>query len=156
MTLLKILFIIVIIITGMFAFTLYRNDANLFDAPGFNARLNVYLSGNSAETADDHVFEELRTPVFKTSAEQLYKHTILAATALGWQVFAHDSDNQSAHFIVYSPMFLFKDDVKIQVEFIDMEKASLSVRSKSQMGRLDLGANAGHIRDLLTKLKEIQ
>ena len=99
------------------------------------------------------MLKELRTPVFNTSAEQLYKRTILAASSLGWQVASHDSDNQNAHFVVYSPIFLFKDDVYVQVGFIDMNKSTLSVKSVSQAGRADLGANAGHIRELINELK---
>ena len=153
MTLIKILFMLVVLIVGSFFYTLYRNDTNLFDDPGFKARLDIYLSDNRAETTDDHVLKELRTPVFNTSAEQLYKRTILAASSLGWQVASHDSDNQNAHFVVYSPIFLFKDDVYVQVGFIDMNKSTLSVKSASQAGRADLGANAGHIRELINELK---
>jgi len=153
MKFIKILFMLVVLIVVSFFYTLYRNDANLFDDPGFKARLSIYLGGNRAETAEDHVLKELRTPVFNTSAEQLYKRTILAASSLGWQVASHDSDNQNAHFVVYSPIFLFTDDVYVQVGFIDMNKSTLSVKSVSQVGRADLGANAGHIRELINELK---
>ena len=153
MTFIKMLFMLVVVIVGSLFYTLYRNDANLFDDPGFMARLDIYLSGNRAETTTDHVLKELRTPVFDTSAEQLYKRTILAASSLGWQVASHDSDNQSAHFVVYSPIFLFKDDVYVQIGFIDMNRSMRSVKSVSQTGRLDLGANAGHIRKLIDELK---
>ena len=156
MTLIKILFMLVVLIVGSFFYTLYRNDANLFDDPGFKARLNIYLSANRAETSDDHLLKELRTPVFNTSAEQLYKRTILAASSLGWQVASHDSDNQNAHFVVYSPIFLFKDDVYVQIGFIDMDRSTLSVKSVSQLGKADLGANAGHIRELISELKRKQ
>jgi uncharacterized protein (DUF1499 family) len=144
---------LVVLIVGSFFYTLYRNDTNLFEDPGFTVRLNIYLAGNRAETTQDHVLKELRTPVFNTSAEQLYKRTILAASSLGWQVASHDSDNQNAHFVVYSPIFLFKDDVYVQVGFIDMDRSNLSVKSVSQRGKADLGANAGHIRELINELR---
>ena len=153
MTFIKILFMLVVLIVGSFFYTIYRNDANLLDDPGFKARLNIYLSKSRAETTDDHILKELRTPVFNTSAEQLYKRTILAASSLGWQVASHDSDNQNAHFVVYSPIFLFKDDVYVQIGFIDMNKSTLTVKSVSQVGKADLGANAGHIRELINEIK---
>jgi len=156
MTLIKILFMLVVLIVGSFFYTLYRNDTNLFEDPGFTVRLNIYLAGNRAETTQDHVLKELRTPVFNTSAEQLYKRTILAASSLGWQVASHDSDNQNAHFVVYSPIFLFKDDVYVQVGFIDMDRSNLSVKSVSQRGKADLGANAGHIRELINELRSMR
>mgnify|MGYP001822774798 CR=1 FL=1 len=153
MTLIKILFMLVVLIVGSFFYTLYRNDTNLFDDPGFTVRLNIYLAGNRAETAEDHVLKELRTPVFNTSAEQLYKRTILAASSLGWQVASHDSDNQNAHFVVYSPIFQFKDYVYVQFGFIYMDRSNLSVKSVTQRGKADLGANAGHIRELINELR---
>ena len=149
----KILLVLLLCLSGTLFFTLYKNDANLFQAPGFTQRLSVFLSSNTAATKDDHEFEELRTPVYKMSAEALYKRVILAGSKLGWQVAASDSDNQNANFVVLSPVFLYKDDVFVQVKFIDIDKSSLCIKSSSRKGRADLAANAGHIQVLLRGIK---
>lgn len=142
------------LIAGLVFFTLQRNDANLFQDPGFYQRLTTYLSTNVAETSDDHPFKELRTPVFKVSAEKLYQRVLYVAAASGWNVLTHDSDNQNANFVVRTPIFLFEDDVFVQVQFINMDESSLYVRSSSRTGRLDLAANSGHIQELIRKIKE--
>ncbi len=138
MTVIKIIVLTLVFIVGVVFLTLYRNDAHLFDPPGFSKRLSTYLTTNVAETADDHVFPELRTPVFNAGADKLYQRVLYVAGKSGWTVAAHDSDNQNANFVVRSPMFLFEDDVFIQVQFVDMDHSSLYVRSSSRKGHADL------------------
>lgn len=152
MTLIKIIVLVIIFIAGITFYTLYRNGANLLQSPGLSERLQIYLTTNTAKTAADHKFKELRTPQFNIGAEELYKRVLKAAVDLGWEVLAHDSDNQNANFVVYSAMFLFEDDVFVQVEFLDLQHSSLFIRSSSRKGRADLAANAGHIQMLIQKL----
>ena len=154
MTVVKIIVFAIIFIVGLIYFTLHRNNAHLFEAPGFSERLSTYLSTNIAETSDDHPFEELRTPVFSVDAQKLYQRVLFVAAESGWNVLAHDSDNLSANFVVRSPVFLFEDDVFVQVEFINMNESSLYVRSSSRSGRVDLAANSGNIQHLIRKIKE--
>ncbi len=142
------------LLVGLGFFTLQRNDANLFQAPGFYKRLSVYLTTNMAETADNHPFSELRTPVFSVSAEKLYRRVLYVAAESGWSSLATDSDNLNANFVVRTPVFLFEDDVFVQVQFINMNESSLYVRSSSRTGKADFAANAGHIQALIKAIKE--
>jgi len=153
MSIIKIIIYLVILIVGVTFFTLYRNDANLFEKPGFSKRLQVFLTTNEATTADDHPFTELRTPAFNVNAEKLYKRVLFAASESGWEIAAHDSDNQNANFVVRSRLFLLEDDVFVQVRFIDTSHSSLYVQSNSRVGRADLAANLGHIQTLLKALR---
>lgn len=153
MTLIKVTAFAIVFVIGVMFFTLYRNDAHLFQEPGFNKRLLIFLTTNKAATADEHPFEELRTPVFNIDAEKLYQRVLYAASESGWRVAAHDSDNQNAHFIVNSPVFLLEDDVSVQVKFINMNHSSLSIQSSSRAGRADFAANSGHIQTLIKALR---
>ena len=154
MTVVKIIAFAMVLIVGLVFFTLQRNGANLFEPPGFFERLTTYLTTNIAETSDDHPFEELRTPVFNVDAQKLYQRVLYVAGASGWNVLAHDSDNQNANIVVRTPVFLFEDDVFVQVQFINMNESSLYIRSSSRSGRADLAANSGHIQKLIRKIKE--
>ena len=154
MTMIKLILSMIVLIVGIVFFTLYKNDAHLFQAPGFGKRLATFLTTNAAEIKDDHPFEELRTPVYEIDATTLYKRVTLAASQLGWKVLATDIDNQNANFVVHSPVFLFEDDVFVQVQFIDMNKSSLYVQSSSRKGRADLAANSSHIQALINKIKK--
>lgn len=153
MAVMKFILFVMVLILVLASFTLYRNNANLFQAPGIGQRLSIFLKTNTAETSDEHVLEELRTPVFGIGAESLQKHVMKAALRLRWDVVAHDTENQSMNMIVRSPVLLFEDDVFVQVKFIDTNKSSLYIRSSSRKGGADFAANSGHIQTLIAQLK---
>lgn len=153
MFVIKMVIYSVVLLVGLVFFTLYRNDANLFDAPGVKQRLTTFLTSNVAETADDHSFKELTTPVFNEAAERTYQRVINAATALSWNVVTNDSDNQSANFIVTSAVFLYEDDVFVQVKFLSLNQSALYIHSRSRKGKADFAANSSHIQRLLKQMR---
>ena len=152
MTILKIVIFLVIFITGVISLTLLVNQANLFEAPGFTQRLKIFFTSNIAATAENHKLKELNTPVYQESAERLFRRVILAVSELGWDVVSHDSDNHYVNIIVRTRMFLFEDDMFVQVKAIDANNSYLYIESKSRQGRADLAANSGHIQELIKKL----
>lgn len=152
MAVIKIAVFAIVLVVGVMFFTLHRNGANLFEPPGFSERLKTFLTTHVAATKDDHAFKELRTPVYNVDAEALYDRVIYAATELGWQVISHDKDNQNVNFLVRSPIFLFEDDVYVQVKFVDSSHSSLYVQSSSRKAGADFAANSGHIQSLLKKM----
>jgi hypothetical protein len=154
MTVVKIIVFVVILAVGLVFFTLQRNGANLFQEPGFAKRLSTYLTSHVAETSDNPAFPELRTPVFSVSAEKLYQRVLYVAAESGWSILASDSDNLNANFVVRTPVFLFEDDVFVQVQFVSMNESSLYIRSISRTGIADFAANAGHIQDLINGIKK--
>jgi len=152
MTIVKIVIFLVIFITGVISLTLLVNQANLFEAPGFTQRLKIFFTSNIAATAENHKLKELNTPVYQESAERLFRRVILAVSELGWDVVSHDSDNHYVNIIVRTRMFLFEDDMFVQVKVIDANNSYLYIESKSRQGRADLAANSGHIQELIKKL----
>jgi len=154
MWLLKLILFVIVLVIGITFFTLYRNGANLFEEPGVTKRLGVFLKTHSASTSDNHDFSELRTPVFDVDDKKLYQRVLNAGSELGWGVIAHDSDALNANFVVRSPVFLFEDDVYVQVKPIDEKQSSLYVQSSSRTGRADFAANSGHIQLLIDRLKQ--
>ena len=154
MSIIKITIVIVVLVVGLVFLTLQKNNAHLFQEPGINKRLSIYLTKNTAATEDNHPFEELRTPVFSVGAEKLYQRVLYVAAELGWSILANDMDNQNANFVVRTPVFLFEDDVFVQVNSINLNESSLYIQSSSRTGRADLAANSGHIQKLIKGIKE--
>lgn len=154
MSILKFIVVIVVLVAGIIFFTLHRNGANLFEAPGVTKRLGVFFTVHSASTSDNPHFEELRTPVFDMAAEKLYQRVLNTGGELGWGIVAHDRDNLNANFVVRSPVLLFEDDVYVQVKAIDEKRSSLYMQSSSRSGRADFAANSGHIQKLIARLKQ--
>jgi len=87
------------------------------------------------------------------NSEQLYKRVLGAAANLGWEILTFDRENQNANFVAYSDVFLFEDDIYVQVQYIDQNLSSLHAESHSRTGRADFAANSGHIQDLINELK---
>ena len=154
MSILKFIVVLIVLVAGIIFFTLYRNGAHLLDEPGIAKRLEVFLTVHSASTSDNHPFKELRTPVFDMDAEKLYQNLLTAGSELGWGVIAHDSDQHNANFVVRSPVFLFEDDVYVQIKPVGEGQSSLYMQSSSRTGRADFAANSGHIQELIDKLRQ--
>ena len=152
MTVIKFVIFFFIFIVGVVFFTLYQNDANLFQEPGIAKRLAVFLTTNTAVTADDHPLKELRTPIFTANAERLYQRVIFAASELGWDIIASDSDNQNVNMVAHTRVFLFENDIFVQVKLVDMDHSSLYIQSSSRKGSADFASNSGNIQALISKI----
>ena len=152
-TLLKIIVIVIVFVTVVVFFTLHRNQAHISQPPGTAKRLAVFFTVNSATTSDNPYFDELRTPVFVMDAEKLYQQVLNTGSELGWGIIANDKDLHSINFIVRTPVFLFEDDVYVEVKAIDENRSVLHIRSSSRTGKADFAANSGHIQTLIRQLK---
>ena len=152
-TLLKIIVIVIVFVTVMVFFTLHRNQAHISQPPGTAKRLAVFFTVNSASTSDDPYFDELRTPVFMMDAETLYQKVLNTGNELGWGIIANDKDTHNVNFVVRTPVFLFEDDVYVEVKVIDTNRSASYIRSSSRTGKADLAANSGHIQTLVKQLK---
>jgi len=153
MTLLKIIIVTLVLAVAIAYYSLYKNNANLFEAPGVVERLQIFLKTNTAKTSANHQLKELRTPQFSMNSDELYKRVLRVASDLGWEVLTFDRENQNANFVAYSDVFLFEDDVYVQVQYIDQSSSSLHVESHSRTGSADFAANSGHIQALIKELK---
>ena len=154
MTLIKIIIVTLVLAVAITYLSLYKNNANLFEEPGLVERLKIFLKTNTAKTSVNHPLKELRTPRFNMSSDKLYKRVLRVASDLGWEVLTFDSENQNANFISYSDVFLFEDDIYVQVQYLDQNSSSLHVESHSRTGRADFAANSGHRQALINKLAE--
>ena len=153
-TFLKIVVIVTVLVTVMIFYTLHRNQAHISQPPGTAKRLAVFFTVNSASTSDDPYFDELRTPVFAVDAEKLYQQVLNTGGGLGWGIIANDKDARNVDFVVRSPVFLFEDDVYVEVKAVDANRSSLYIRSSSRTGKADFAANSGHIQTLIKQLKQ--
>ena len=78
-----------------------------------------------------------------------------AAQALGWEIVAADESAGRIEAVATTRWFGFKDDIVVRVAAAG-SGSRIDVRSKSRVGRSDLGANAKRIQDFLTKVKTRQ
>ena len=81
-----------------------------------------------------------------------FAKALAAAQAMGWEVVGEDAGTGRIEAVDTTPWFDFKDDIAVRV--VPAGAGSrIDVRSKSRVGRSDLGTNARRIRAYLKRLK---
>ena len=153
----KIVLAVIVLVVLLVAATLFKNHARLFDPPGPKKRLAVYLTTNIAETAEDHPFPELRTPLFDAGPDELYDAVKEAAIELGWSILDSDDVEWRLDLAAKTHFLLFIDDVKVEIKPQLCEdgvmRNALHIRSQSRLGKADFAANADHIQQLVKGVK---
>jgi uncharacterized protein (DUF1499 family) len=83
---------------------------------------------------------------------QAFARARAAAQALGWEIVVLDESAGRIEALATTRWFGFKDDIAIRIAAAG-GGSRIDMRSKSRVGRSDLGANAKRIQDFLTELK---
>jgi uncharacterized protein (DUF1499 family) len=134
---------------------LIANRPPLFDSPGPVVRLKTYLTTNVAETQADSLYPELRQPRYPVPPDLLFDAAQRAAQNLGWRKDLVDAEQREIRAVVVTPFWRFRDHVVIRISPISASESTLSVRSSSEIGKGDLGANTRHVLDLLQMIDSI-
>lgn len=127
---------------------LVSNRLPLAEPPGPLARLGTYLSTNVAETRADHPHAELRPLALAAPPEAVFPALIDAVEAMGWTLAWTDVAERRFEAAVRTPLLGFVDDVRIEVRAAPGGGSLVEVRSRSRVGRGDLGANTRHVLDV--------
>lgn len=83
--------------------------------------------------------------------DQAFARALAAARAMGWEIVAEKAAEGRIEATATTPWFGFKDDIVIRV-VATSGGARVDVRSKSRVGRSDVGANAARIRGFMNAL----
>ncbi|WP_347564657.1 DUF1499 domain-containing protein [Alteromonas sp. 5E99-2] len=114
-----------------------------------------YLAGEVTKQQLD-AYPELATQVFNASVDDVQTAATSVVNELGWTLVHSDTSLHTIEATEASFWFGFKDDVVIRIQGQDGQ-TRVDVRSKSRVGRSDLGANAQRIRTFQSALsKQIQ
>ncbi|WP_429885670.1 DUF1499 domain-containing protein [Geoalkalibacter halelectricus] len=84
-----------------------------------------------------------------------FETALTAARRMGWEIVAVDQDEGRIEATATTFWYGFKDDVVVRIEE-DNGAGVIDVRSKSRVGRSDLGANASRIRAYLNAISSIK
>lgn len=97
-------------------------------------------------------YPEVKPIVLAASREEAFARAQRTATALGWQIAFADPASGSFEATYTSAVFKFVDDVVVRVQETSPGESRIDLRSRSRVGRSDLGANAARIRAFAKKL----
>jgi uncharacterized protein (DUF1499 family) len=97
-------------------------------------------------------YPDLATVTLPVPPKEAFAKAVTAAEAMGWEVVGRDAETGRIEAVDTTKWFGFKDDIAIRVTAAP-EGSRVDVRSKSRLGRNDLGTNARRIRAYLERLK---
>ena len=83
---------------------------------------------------------------------QAFKNAFAAAEAMGWEVVGSDPAAGTIEAVDTTKFFGFKDDIAVRIT-PTADGSRVDIRSKSRVGRSDLGTNAHRIRAYAERLK---
>jgi uncharacterized protein (DUF1499 family) len=111
------------------------------------------LTRNVAETSPNAEDPRLRTRLYPLSRETVWSAVQqLAATQPGWTVVKADPSEGVLEAESRTRLFKFVDDVTIRVGKANGQRISVDLKSRSRVGKGDLGTNARRIGRFLAAL----
>jgi uncharacterized protein (DUF1499 family) len=108
-------------------------------------------AGEETAKQQREAYPELITQKYTQTMEQLFSATESAVVDLGWALVNADKNVGLIEATDTTTWFGFKDDVVIRISDSG-EQRFLDVRSKSRVGRSDLGKNAERIHTLINAI----
>jgi uncharacterized protein (DUF1499 family) len=132
------------------------------DPPAFDAllthRAGRWVSrpdydGPHAASEQRRAYPDIQPLVMNVALARAFDAAVATARELGWEIVAADRSAGRIEAIATTSLMRFKDDVVVRLR----EHASgvrVDVRSKSRLGRGDLGTNARRIRRFLARTRD--
>jgi uncharacterized protein (DUF1499 family) len=96
-------------------------------------------------------YPQLQPLVVATAPAAAFDRALAAARAQGWTIVASDAATGRIEATAVVPWWGFKDDIVVRLQPV-AAGTRIDVRSKSRVGKGDLGVNAQRIADYLGKL----
>jgi len=97
-------------------------------------------------------YPDIAPALLAVPPREAFGRALAVAEAMGWEVVGRDPANGTIEAVDSTKWFGFKDDIAVRVEAA-AQGSRIDVRSKSRVGRSDLGTNARRIRAYLQQLK---
>lgn len=107
-----------------------------------------------AAPADFAVVPDAVTPVFAASASALHAAVRNVVTQTEGAALAGEAAD-GLQVVVTTPVFRFKDDVRVQIIPLSPQQSTLAIYSASRTGYWDLGVNRRRVEDWMARLQNM-
>jgi len=97
-------------------------------------------------------YPDIQPVMLNVPPREAFERAVKAAEAMGWEVVGRDAAAGTLEAVDTTKWFGFKDDIAVRVTGADAG-SRIDIRSKSRVGRSDLGANARRIRTYAQQLR---
>lgn len=105
----------------------------------FWPRINDVSTGGTPE------YPEIQPQAFSQPFEMVFDAALETSKAMGWNVLKVDRDALTIEAVATTRLFRFKDDVTVTLTR-ESDRTVVNIRSRSRVGKSDLGENARRIR----------
>lgn len=112
----------------------------------------VEYAGEETAKQQLKAYPELTTYEALVSPEQLFEAALEASKSMGWEMVESSKTDGRIEANATTTWFGFKDDVVIRIRPTE-DGSELDIRSKSRVGRSDVGKNAERIREFMSELE---
>lgn len=101
-------------------------------------------------------YPDLAPLISTQSANDVFKKILKEAEFMpNWEIRHTDSTSMRVEILAITPLLRFKDDVVIEVRSGANGTNEVHMRSRSRLGKSDLGANAKRIQEFFDRLKKV-
>ncbi|TMH88218.1 MAG: DUF1499 domain-containing protein [Betaproteobacteria bacterium] len=121
------------------------------DPPRYMTTTRAYPGADMARQ-QRAAYPDIAPVMLAVPPAQAFAKAVSAAEAMGWEVVGRDVAAGTLEAVDSTKWFGFKDDIAIRVRAADAG-SRIDIRSKSRVGRGDLGTNAQRIRAYVERLK---
>ena len=113
----------------------------------------IWPTINDVRTGVTAEYPELQPQRFAKPFDQVFAAAAATARGMALEVTAQSPEKGEIQAVATTRILRFKDDVTISLAR-DGQAVTVNIRSKSRIGKGDLGANARRIRDFQARLAQ--
>jgi len=110
-----------------------------------------YLGGETSEL-QRQFYPDIMSRVYIQSPDEVFAAVTEVAREMAWEIVDADRVEGRLEATDTTKWFRFKDDVVVRMVASNGNSTMVDVRSKSRVGRSDIGVNANRIRDFFSRL----
>lgn len=118
-----------------------------------NAPNPVDYAGEETAKQQREAYPDIQTLVLNNDYERVFQAALAVVNDMGWQLVASDLAEGRIEATDTTFWFGFKDDVVIRLSQ-KADRVHIDVRSKSRVGRSDVGKNADRINAFMQQLRQ--
>ncbi len=100
---------------------------------------------NDVSTGETPEYPDIQPQAFSQPFEMVFDAALETSKAMGWNVLKVDRDALTIEAVATTRLFRFKDDVTVTLTR-ESDRTVVNIRSRSRVGKSDLGENARRIR----------
>ncbi len=110
----------------------------------------IEYGGEAVAARQMELYPDIQPLLSELTAEAAFERALATAQAMGWEIIEESSLQGIIEAVDTTTFFRFKDDIAIRVVGTPTG-STVDIRSRSRVGRSDLGKNAARIREYVAR-----